>query len=325
MFGLKNFGNIAMKRSFYFIIGIMFFALSADYLIAQTRNIGKEYYLNINRGDIHFINNGNIDSCLYYYEKAFKIGTPFSNDYYQLAEYYLKIRDYASATNYLKKACLLGRNLKERDSSSSFYYVFCSTDYIKTRFYVDYRNSCDSLYSEFKKNLNLDFAYLVQSIFGGDQLIRRLNSNIDYKPYDSLNYVEIFYYINENGFPDFHFLDPETITSFKWLYHHFRNYPDNYLNFKLEKLYYKAFADGLVDNLTLVSALDYFSLNTTGKQLFGSYTKMRNDSTYFEEFLFDNIDSVRAEYSLGPLLLTKIMYEKTILPEKYIYRDYYSK
>lgn len=318
--------NLLERIMRYFILLVAIFILSYLKVSCESRpDIGLEYYYNINKGRIQFILKKNFDSCLYFYEKAFAINKPFANDYYQLGVFCLRMHDYSKATYYLKKACLLGMNLKAKDSSASYYYEFCSTGYIYSPFYVEYTASCDSLFREFKKGLDLKFAYLVQKIFGGDQIIRVVKNIYDYKSYDSLNYYFIRDYIEENGFPDFHTLDPETIANFNWLYHHFRLYPDSEENFKLASLRDYAFRAGMVDNLSFATAIDYYYLNTKGKQLFGSYTKMKGDSTYFEEFFFDNIDSVRAAYGLAPLLLTKIEYEKTILPSSYTYRDYYSK
>ena len=309
------------KYCMKFILVLLFILIICFRLNAQDNlNVGEEYYLNINKAEIHYYEFKNFDSAVYYYKKAFLINKPFAGNLWGLSLIFMKKGYDKEAYNYLQKAIINGFEIDKFSIS-----IIKESNFFHTYYGQKILNTKDSLYGVFKQKLNIKQTNFINYLMGGDQIIRQIDQVKDFRPYDSLNYEELLSHIEENGFPDFHYLDFESIKHLDWMYHHFANYPDKQNGFKLLQLRNEAFKKGLIHNTTFIDGLDYLSMMETEKQLYGNYTKKTKTGSYeYEAFRYTNIDSVRFQYHLPPLKLSQYFNKNLKLPETYEFKNYYT-
>ena len=290
------------------IISIHFFGQTNNYI---------EYYNLTNEGDKQeYLKNDSLAYALYL--KAFqKVDYIHSNKLIKATELAIKLKDYKNAYNFSKQAVILGTNYPFYKHKS--FKKFRKTDYYKT-----FKDSLIFFRAEYRKNLNIDYKYQLDSLFYIDQRIIRHNKGIkgkynidksklpeDLFDLDSLVFANFLSLIEKYGFATEKNIGRETFLNVWIFYHHNIRLPQNE---KYIKLAQKAVKEGAYLPRNYAWMFDQSKMFKKEEPffyygVFFDIEKMKNKK--------DLIDKRRTEWGVKPMEAEKrIIRGKTVITKQ---------
>jgi len=283
------------------------------------------------------------DSSILMYGLATKTNIADKYAWFELANQYLKNKNYKESVNAFNKSILLGyfpcegveeiAGFPTRTELYRMSKMAINIDSLKGIFYSKY--------------YNWKFAALISKLATIDQFIRSDEmENIDNETNDSLkdaisrkrfskidttyNLTNLLEYFNQNPFPKPEEMDENVIGNFSLVVHHLLQINNNRDVDSLNNIILKAVYNGLYDVKTYVRALDYryiiktWLINHDDKemhQLYGTYVGS-NEGTYIYRPSIDSLQSVdfrRAQWHLPSLADNKLISDAhPELPSGYI-------
>jgi len=212
---------------------ILILAVISINSFGQTRNDYIEYYNLTNEGDKQaYFGNDSLAYALYL--KAFKkVDYVHSDKLIKAAILAIKQKDYKNAHLFSKNAVIQGTEYK-------FYKKKEFKKFRKTDYYKSFIDSLDFYKKQFKKNLNEDYKYQLDSLYYVDQRIIRKNRTVkgnynidmsklpgDLFELDSLIFVDVLALIEKYGFPTEKNVGRNTFNDVAIIYHHNFRLPQN--------------------------------------------------------------------------------------------------
>jgi tetratricopeptide (TPR) repeat protein len=281
---------------------------------AQFRKNIAEYYDYFN-ASIRAKHAGKTDSAIYYAREAIKADPNNNKPYRHLSDLLIKRGNYREAIALLQKGILSG-DMPPEDST----YMFDNYDSVKGRpEVIAFLKKLPELKKEYYcHTYNHAFANMISRMMGYDQAVR---GSIDkMKNTDSatwnramsiqlyldtvVNLPELVAYLKTNDFPAYNSMDDKVSGDFHVIIHHIIAVSDGPQTGELHKLIQQAIYEGKYPAYSYMLALDWHSINRTGKQIYGTYIGAGTDGETTFAPAIDNVaivDALRAKWKVGPL------------------------
>jgi hypothetical protein len=258
---------------------------------------------------------GNKDSAIIYARMAIAADTANRKPYWYLANLLIEKGKYKEGISLLRKDILNGATPPDK-----FQYLFSNYDAIKEKpEIVAFQTEILALTSQYySTSYDHAFASMISRMMGYDQAIR--GSYEKMKTEDSvvwnkamsiqlyldtlINLPELLTYLKTNGFPAYRSMDDKVSGDFQVIIHHIIAVSDGPQTQELHKLVQQAIYDGKYAPNSYMRALDWYSINRTGKQIYGTYIGPGPDGEITFAPEIENVatvDARRAKWKQDPL------------------------
>lgn len=257
---------------------------------AQTVDY-RPYFMKIDSAD-YFASIKDYAKSLQYYLAAFKIQKPIGQDYFSIAEVYLKMGKIKKALRCFKKAAISGYN------ESRFEDVLNDSLYknADTRAFLE---KLPKYRAQFYKNLDINTYIRLKEIGAEDNLVR---SNMEWfknplllneaKAVDSLHLDWLIKYVEKNGWISFNKFGDASEIAYLLLLH------TNSEHTVLNSIVRKAIIKGEIRPFQYAYWIDYHKLPEK-KQVYGMIYYDKWKKIPYENF--ESIDETRKNVGLNPL------------------------